>query len=105
MADTIDEITLNWKDEEGRLVRKEINKEILTRGAWTTILFLYEEMNRQSGEYAPPKVSIRRYKKGPSGYRDQSRFNISNAKQAHQIIDVLKKWFPEDPRENEDKKK
>ena len=105
MADTVDEITINWSDENGTLVRKEIEKEVLTKGSWSTIMYLFQELNRQTGEYNPPKVSIRRYQKSSEGYRDRSKFNISNAKQAYQIMDVLKKWFPEDPRTDEPKKK
>jgi hypothetical protein len=95
MAETIDEITINWSDENGKLVRKEIKKEVLTRGSWTTIMFQFQEMDRKTNEYAAPKVSIRRYKKGPKGYREQSKFTITNAKQAYQMMEILKRWYPE----------
>lgn len=96
MAETIDEITINWSDENGKLVRKQVNKEVLSRGSWTTIMFLYQEIDRKTQDYAAPKISIRRYKKGGTGYREQSKFTITNAKQAYQIIEVLRRWFPED---------
>ncbi len=100
MAETIDAITLNWKDENGVLVREELKKEILTRGSWTTIMFLYRELNRKTSDYGPPKISIRRYRKGAKGYQEQSKFTVTNAKQAYQIMDVFKQWFPEDPRQD-----
>ena len=92
MAETIDEISINY-EEDNRLVVKEIDKEILSRGAWTTIMFLYREMNRQTEEYDPEKVSIRRYRKIGGLFRQQSKFNISNAKQAGKISEVLDRWF------------
>src|SRR5262245_26918793 len=95
MAENIDEISINWSDETGKLVRKQMDKQVLSRGSWTTIMFLYQEMDRKTNAYGAPKISIRRYKKGPSGYREQSKFTITNAKQAYQIIDVLKKWYPD----------
>lgn len=95
MADTIDEININWSDETGKLVRKQMEKEVLTRGSWTTIMFLYQEMDRKTNDYGKPKISIRRYKKGASGYREQSKFTITNAKQAYQMMEVLKRWYPE----------
>ena len=95
MAETIDAITINWSDETGKLVRKEINKEVLSRGSWTTIMFQYQEIDRKTQDYGAAKISIRRYKKGSNGYREQSKFTITNAKQAYQIIDVLKKWYPD----------
>ena len=105
MASTIDEITINWSDDKNVLVRKELEKEVLTRGSWSTIVFLYQELDRKTNDYGPHKVSIRRYQKGPEGYRDRSKFNISNVKQAHQIIDVLHKWFPEKPTDDGKSKK
>jgi len=93
MAESIDEITIQYEDEEGRFMVKELDKKILTKGAWTTIIFLYQEMNKKSGEYGEPKASIRRYKKSGNFFRQQSKFNISNKKQALQIADILNEWF------------
>jgi len=93
MAENIEDITINYEDENGRLVVKELDKEILTRGAWTTIMFLYQEIDRKTDDYGPPKVSIRRYRKLGGEFRQQSKFNISNKKQALKISDILEKWF------------
>ncbi len=84
MAETVDEITINY-EEDGKLLVKELKKEILTKGAWTTIMFFYQDMDRKTGDYTDPKISIRRYKKVSGIYRQQSKFNIGSAKQAKQI--------------------
>lgn len=94
MAETIDEITIEYHDPDGTLIVKELEKEVLTRGAWTTIMFLYQELDRRSDEFKDPKVSIRRYKKQGGYYRQQSKFNISGKAQAHKIVETLSKWFP-----------
>lgn len=99
MAETIEEITYDY-EEDGRLVRREIQREILSKGAWSTIMFLYEELDRKSEEWRPPKVAIVRYKKWNGQYRKQSSFNISSEKQARQIIAALEHWF--DGREGQD---
>jgi hypothetical protein len=93
MASEIDEISIDWSDENGTLVRKQVEKEVLTRGSWTTIMFLFQELDRKTEKFGPSKVSIRRYQKRNNNYREQSKFTISSAKQAKQIIDVLEKWF------------
>jgi hypothetical protein len=92
MAETIDEITYDY-EEEGRLVRREIQREILSKGAWATLMFLYEELDRKTEEWRPPKVAIVRYKKWNGQYRKQSSFNISSEKQGRQIIAALENWF------------
>ncbi len=100
MAETIDAITINWTDEaDGKQKVKELKKEVLTRGAWTTIMFLYQDLDSKSGEFGDPKIRIQRYQKRGGRFIPQSRFNISNAKQAYQIVDVIQQWFPERPAE------
>jgi hypothetical protein len=94
MAETIDEVSYNYEDE-GKLVRKEMKKEILTKGAWATVMFLYQELDRKTEAWGPPKVSIVRFKKSGGVYRKQSSFNISSEKQARQIVGVIEKWYAE----------
>src|SRR5437016_459230 len=96
MAETIEEVSYNYEDE-GKLVRREIKKEILTKGAWATVMFLYQELDRKTESWGPPKVSIVRFKKSSGSYRKQSSFNISSEKQARQIIGVIEKWYAEMP--------
>jgi hypothetical protein len=98
MAETIDEISINWVDEaDGRQKVKELKKEVLTRGSWTTIMFLYQDFDGRKGEFGPEKIRIQRYQKRGGQYLPQSKFNISNAKQAYQIMEIIQKWFPEQP--------
>ncbi len=92
MAETVEEITIKYEDD-GQLLVKELKKEILSKGAWTTIMFFYQDMDRKSGNYNDPKISIRRYKKVGGTYRQQSKFNIGSAKQAKQISDTIKQWY------------
>ncbi|SKA66552.1 hypothetical protein [Desulfobaculum bizertense] len=95
MAETIDEITINWEDEDGRLVVKELKKEVLTKGSWTTIVFMYQEMDKRTEEYKAPKIRVGRYQKRGGHYTLQSKFNISSAKQASQLAEILSGWLPE----------
>ena len=92
MFATIDDITVNWEDD-GILKVKELDKEVLSKGAWTTILFLYQDWNPSEEAYGPEKVTIRRYRKIRGTYQQQSKFNISSEKQGLKIIDILQKWF------------
>ncbi len=94
MAETPDEITLNY-EEDGTLIVKELDKVILSKGAWTTILFRYQDLNKTSGEYGPDKYSIRRYQKRNGQYLPKSKFNISSAAQAKKIIETLQLWTEE----------
>ena len=94
MAETIEEVSYNYEDE-GKLVRRTLKKEVLTRGAWSTIMFLYEELDRKSGKFNPPKMAVVRFKKWQGTYRKQSSFAISSENQARQIVGVIDGWLPE----------
>lgn len=94
MAETIDELSYDYEDE-GRLVRREVDREVLSKGAWSTIMFKFQELDRQKGEWRAAKVAIVRYKKSGGVYRKQSSFNISSEKQARAIVATIDKWFPE----------
>jgi hypothetical protein len=94
MAETIDELTVNYEDETGKLMVKELAKEVLTKGSWSTIMFLYQDFDAKTEDYGEPKVSIRRYRKTGGQFRQQSKFNISGGKQALQVCEILSKWYP-----------
>ena len=98
MNESIDDLTVNYEDDNGNVVVKELDKAVLSRGAWTTILFRYQEYRAASDDYGPDKYTIRRYKKVNGEYRAQPKFNISSPEQARKIITVLSSWLPqEDP--------
>jgi hypothetical protein len=91
----IDEITINY-EEEGLLLVKELDKEVLTKGLWATLLFRYQEYDRKKQDYGPQKYSIRRYQKRNDQYVPKSKFNISSARQAEKIIEILSRWIKMD---------
>jgi hypothetical protein len=92
VAETIDELTIEYV-EDGVTTTKELDKVVLTRGAWSTILFRYQDWDRSKEEYGPDKYSIRRYQKRNGEFRQKSKFNISNKEQAQKIIDALETWI------------
>lgn len=94
MSESIDDISISFY-EDGVETVKELDKKILTRGAWTTILFRYQEWNNREQAYGPDKYSIRRYQKRNDQFWMKSKFNISNEEQARKIIETLTGWLSE----------
>lgn len=92
MASTPDELTISYS-EGGTEVVKELDKQILSKGAWTTILYRYQDWDARKGEYSDDKYSIRRYQKRNGAYQQKSKFNISSKDQARQIIESLSRWM------------
>lgn len=92
MAETVDELTVSYSEGDIETV-KELDKIVLTKGAWATIMYKYQDWNRTKEEYGPVKFTIRRYQKRDGNYSPKSKFNISSEAQAQGIIDALQGWI------------
>lgn len=92
MAESVDELTVNYEDG-GVLTVKELDKKVLTKGAWATVMYRYQDWNRGKAEYGPDKYTIRRYQKRNGEYQLKSKFNISSKDQAQSIIEALQDWI------------
>jgi hypothetical protein len=94
MASTVDELTISYF-EEGVETVKELDKEVLTKGAWATIIYRYKDWDKKLQDYGQIRFSIRRYQKRNGEYRQKSKFNISSIDQAEKIIEILQRWIKE----------
>jgi len=92
MASTVDELTISYS-EDGTDIVKELDKQILSKGAWSTVIYRYQEWNRTKSEYGAEKYSIRRYQKRNGEYMQKSKFNISSKDQAKNVVAALEKWI------------
>lgn len=95
MAERIEDLTVSYT-EDGIDTTKEIDKVVLSKGSWTTILFRYQDWDRAKAEYGPEKYTIRRYQKRGGEYRQQSKFNISSRAQAQALVDAIQGWLQDD---------
>lgn len=95
MTSSIDDLTVEYV-ENGVTTVKVLDKVILTRGAWCTILFKIQTWNRTKQSYAPPSFTIRRYQKRGEEYKQRSKFTISSEDQAGKIIQALQNWLNKD---------
>jgi len=90
----IDDITINY-EEDGVQVVEELDKVVLSKGAWATVIFRYRQWEQSKEDYSPDRFTIRRYRKINNEYRQQAKFNISSVDQARKIIDALQGWINE----------
>ena len=94
MSSTIEELTINY-EEEGVEVVRELDKEVLTKGTWATVVFRYQQWEPAKNAYSEDKYTIRRYRKMKGEYRAQSKFNVSGKEQARKLVDILEQWMRE----------
>jgi hypothetical protein len=92
MAENIEDLTVSY-EEDGVLVVQEVDKEVLSKGSWTTILFRYRDFDKNTNQYSQDKFTIRRYQKRNGQYQTKSKFNISSIAQAEKIVETLSRWM------------
>jgi hypothetical protein len=92
MASTVDELTIAYS-EDGIETVKEIDKVVLTKGAWATLMFKFQAWDNKKQAYGASKYAIRRYQKRNGEYMKKSNFNISSDDQAQKIIEALSAWM------------
>ena len=94
MTENVEDLTVNYTDAGVQTV-KELDKVILSKGAWATVIFKYQDLDRAKGGFGPEKYTIRRYQKRNNEYMPKSKFNISSRDQAQKIIEALQGWINE----------
>lgn len=94
--ETVEDLTMNFQDEEGNLLVKELSKEVLTKGGWATMIFRYQDLDKTKGTFKAPKYAIRRYQKSGGEYKMKSKFVVSSAAQALKLSEILTRWGNED---------
>lgn len=92
MSETIDDLTIAFT-EDGVEITKELDKQVLSKGSWTTIIYRYQDWDKTKQAYGPDKYSIRRYQKRNNQYWQKSKFNISSRDQADKIVKTLSEWL------------
>lgn len=92
MASDVNDLTVQY-EEDGVVTVKELDKKILSKGAWATLIFRYQDWDRAKQVYGPDKYTIRRYQKRDGNYQQKSKFNISSRDQARAIIEALEGWL------------
>lgn len=92
MSETIDDLSVSYF-EDGLETVKQLDKKVLSKGAWSTVIYRYQDWDQKKEAYGPDKYTIRRYQKKNGEYKQRSKFNISSADQASQIIEALQGWM------------
>jgi len=93
ISDALDELSYDQEDD-GVLVREQLDRVVLARGSWATVMFLFRELDRTSGAWRAPKMAIVRFQKWRGGYRKHAAFNVASAEQARELAEVLARWTP-----------
>ncbi|HSH30298.1 MAG TPA: hypothetical protein VK971_10355 [Thiohalobacter sp.] len=92
MASTVDDLSIEY-EEDGITLVKQLDKVVLSKGAWSTVIFRYQDWDRQKEQYSKDKYTIRRYQKRNGEYFQKSKFNISSPDQARSLIAALQQWL------------
>ena len=86
---------LSWDaEEDGRPVRRELDRRILERGPWATALYLYQDLDPATEEWGPNRVALVRWRKIGDGWKKHASFQLTGPDQAELLREALLAWFP-----------
>ncbi|HVZ71725.1 MAG TPA: hypothetical protein VHJ20_05060 [Polyangia bacterium] len=91
MVDALDDLTYDL-EEDGTLVRRQLERVVLARGPWATVLFLYEELDHATGVFRAPRIAFVRFQKRRGAYRKHAAFTLAGANDARALEEVLARW-------------
>lgn len=91
LNESIDDLTVQF-EENGQTIVNELDKVVLSKGLWTTILFRYQVWQPEKNAFGPDMFVIRRYK-SPAASTAAVQVTISSAEQARKIVDALSGWI------------
>ena len=90
---TLEDISFDF-EKNGRLVRKQISKKILSKsGTWATIGVVHQDFSYKDNQFKDPKITVARFKKIDGVWKKQSGFNVNSKEQAESVIKFLHKTF------------
>jgi hypothetical protein len=92
-VEELDDIRWDW-EEDGRLVRRELDRRTFARGGWATVLFLFQELDAggDGDAWKPPRVAVVRFQKVRGLWKKHAAWNL-DADDAHGVIAALSAWF------------
>lgn len=91
MAETIQEICITY-EQDGATLIEELDKVVLTKGVWSTILFRYREFDQVAQKWGPAKATLRRFQKHQGAYKKRDTVNLTAAT-SKELITVLQEWL------------
>jgi Fic family protein len=88
--ETVGEITIDTEGDAQSV--EQLDKVVLTKGVWSTILFRYREIDNETGAIGPMKATIKRYQKHGGYYKKRDSVNLTGAS-AQTLVTVLSEWL------------
>lgn len=81
-------------EDDGREVRRELDRRVWVRGGWATGIYHYEELDRATETWRP-RASVIRFRKVRGGWRIHATINLAPGI-VHELGSALASWFPPD---------
>lgn len=97
MPTNIEDLTWHYVEESGLVSRRQLSKRVVDiNQQWLLVLYLFQDLDRTTGQYKDPRVAFVRYRKVKDGYIKTVQFNLS-VHQAAESLPHLERFVREAP--------
>jgi hypothetical protein len=93
--DDIDDVSFE-AEADGRLVRRQLARQVLSRGSWPTAMYLYQELDPRTDAWKPAKVALVRFQSKRGQLRKHASITLGAA-QAREVAARLTAWLADVP--------
>jgi hypothetical protein len=76
-------------EDDGREVRRELDRRVIVKGGWATGLYLYTDRDPQGDAWRPPKIALVRWKRHGDGWQRHSHFNLTDVDQLDALAELI----------------
>jgi hypothetical protein len=91
-VDDLDEISYDV-EQDGRLVRRQLDRRVVEHRGWATALYLYQELDLETEAWRPPRAVLMRFRRQHDRWRKHAAITIGTPAVADLIAGALTGWF------------
>jgi hypothetical protein len=88
----LDELSYDL-EEDGRLIRRQLDRRVVEHRGWATVVVLYQELDARTDAWRPPRAVVMRFRRQHDRWRKHAAITIGSAAVGEAIALALTAWF------------
>ncbi len=95
--ESVEDLTITREGDDRMAPRKQLKKQVITKGAWATVAYKFEELKTtKAGDEWVEKYSLVRYRKLKGVFQFKKEFAFSKPEHIRSIRDAFSEWLAEE---------
>ncbi len=92
--DDLDDLSYDV-EQDGQLVRRQLDRRVVEHRGWATAIYLYQELDPRTETWRPARAAVVRFRRQHDRWRKHAAITIGSAAVAEALASALAGWFGE----------